>query len=184
VRVTETVYKGKLRPWGKTESSEGLCPAGEAIGCRTHRLAYPLHRTRRAGFHFPKQPRRFRGLRKLRGRVLEPIRLELSLPKLNFQILRRTYATRAVGERKGTLKDVQKQLRYSRPNTTLENYVKEIPESVYRMVDAMYDEITPEVKLLGGKQRSGESCAHPRYPVSQPIEHFLYTATEGNRLSV
>jgi hypothetical protein len=55
---------------------------------------------------------------------------------------------------------------------------------VYRMVDAMYDEITPEVKLLGGKQRSGESCAHPRYPVSQPIEHFLYTATEGNRLSV
>jgi hypothetical protein len=44
---------------------------------------------------------------------------------------------------------VQKQLRHSRPNPTLENYVKEIPESVYRMVDAMYDEITPEVKLLG-----------------------------------
>src|SRR5664279_5168786 len=83
----------------------------------------------------------------------------LSLPKLNFQILRRTYATRAVGERKGTLKDVQKQLRYSRPNTTLENYVKEIPESVYRMVDAMYDEITPEVKLLGGQAMFwGELC--------------------------
>jgi hypothetical protein len=50
---------------------------------------------------------------------------------------------------------VQKQLRHSRPNTTLENYVKEIPESMYRMVDAMYDEITPEVKLLGGKQCFG-----------------------------
>ena len=45
---------------------------------------------------------------------------------------------------------MQKQLPHSRPDTTLENYVKEIPESVYRMVDAMYDEITPEVKLLGG----------------------------------
>jgi hypothetical protein len=54
---------------------------------------------------------------------------------------------------------VQKQLRYSRPNTTLENYVKEIPESVYRMVDAMYDEITPEVKLLGGQAMFwGELC--------------------------
>jgi hypothetical protein len=63
------------------------------------------------------------------------------LPKLNFQILRRTFATLAVGERKGTLKDVQKQLRHARPDTTLENYVKEIPDSVYRMVDAMYEGI-------------------------------------------
>ena len=46
-----------------------------------------------------------------------------------------------LGERKGTLKDVQKQLRHARPDTTLENYVKEIPDSVYLMVDAMYERI-------------------------------------------
>jgi len=55
--------------------------------------------------------------------------------------LRRTFATLAVGERKGTLKDVQKQLRYARLDTTLENYVKKIPDSVYQMADAMYDGI-------------------------------------------
>jgi hypothetical protein len=36
---------------------------------------------------------------------------------------------------------VQKQLRHARPDTTLENYVKEIPDSVYHMVDAMYEGI-------------------------------------------
>ena len=44
-----------------------------------------------------------------------------------------------MGERKGTLKDVQTQLRHTRPDITLQNYVKEIPDSVYVMVDAMYE---------------------------------------------
>jgi integrase len=77
--------------------------------------------------------------------VLDPIRQKLGLEKLNFQILRRIYATRAIGERKGTLKDVQKQLRHTRPDTTLENYVKDIPESVCAMTDSMYEMISPSV---------------------------------------
>ena len=76
------------------------------------------------------------------ARVLDPIRVQLGLGKLNFQILRRTFATLAVGERKGTLKDVQTQLRHTRPDITLQNYVKEIPDSVYTMVDAMYEGIS------------------------------------------
>jgi len=80
---------------------------------------------------------------------LNPILLKLGIPKLNFQILRRTFATLAVGERKGTLKDVQKQWRHARPDTTLENYVKDIPDSVYLMVDAMYEGIAgPNEKLI------------------------------------
>lgn len=43
------------------------------------------------------------------ARVRDPIRIKLGLEKLKFQILRRTFATLAVGERKGTLKDVHKQ---------------------------------------------------------------------------
>jgi hypothetical protein len=54
-----------------------------------------------------------------------------------------------VGESKGTLKDVQKQLRHARPDTTLETYVKDIPDSVYLMVDAMYEGIAgPNDKLI------------------------------------
>jgi integrase len=83
------------------------------------------------------------------ARVLEPIRAQLGLRKLNFQILRRTFATLAVGERKGTLKDVQKQLRHARPDTTLENYVKDILDSLYAMVDAMDEGVAgPDEKRI------------------------------------
>jgi hypothetical protein len=64
------------------------------------------------------------------------------LGKLDFQILRRTFATLAYGERKGTLKDVQTLLWHTGPDTTLLNYVKEIPDSVFGMVDAMYEGIS------------------------------------------
>jgi integrase len=142
LRVTETVYKSKLRPWAKTQGSEDYVPlpkrlAAELLAWRTLAPAQGQQ-----DFIFANSQGGFMDYENFEARVLGPIRLELGLVKLNFQILRRTYATRAVGERKGTLKDVQKQLRHSRPNTTLENYVKEVPESVYRMVDAMYDKIT------------------------------------------
>jgi integrase len=65
----------------------------------------------------------------------------MKLSKLNFQILRRTFATRAYGERKGTLNDIQKHLRHSKPSTALENHIKELPDSVFAMVDAVYDEM-------------------------------------------
>ncbi|MBA3913089.1 MAG: site-specific integrase [Acidobacteriales bacterium] len=76
-------------------------------------------------------------------RVLALIAIKLDLHKLTFQMLRRSYATRAVAEQKGSLKDVQAQLRHSRPDTTLQNYVQEVPESVFASVNRMYDSIAP-----------------------------------------
>jgi integrase len=98
-------------------------------------------------FIFPNSKGGFLDYENFEARILDPIRKKLGLEKLNFQILRRTYATRAVGERRGTLKDVQKQLRHARPDTTLENYVKDIPESVYIMTDGMYEMISPTVTV-------------------------------------
>ena len=146
LRVTETVYKGKIRGWAKTEASEASVPLPK-------RLALELEDWRKltawpqgGDFIFPNSKGGFLDYEK-QARVLDPIRQKLGLEKLNFQILRRTYATRAVGERRGTLKDVQQQLRHARPNTTLENYVKEIPESVYTMTDSMYEMISPTVTV-------------------------------------
>jgi integrase len=82
------------------------------------------------------------------NRVLYPVRDQLKLGKLNFQVLRRTFATRAYGERKGTLKDVQKHLRHAKASTSLENYIKEVPDSVSKMVDAMYELMAPEIKAV------------------------------------
>jgi integrase len=141
LKVTETVYKSKIRPWAKTEGSEDYVPlpARLAIELRQWRKLSPW--PDRDDFIFPNSKGGFLDYENFSARVLEPIRAKLGLAKLNFQILRRSYATLAVGERKGTLKDVQKQLRHSRPDTTLENYVKEIPESVYAMADSMYEKI-------------------------------------------
>jgi integrase len=141
LRVKETVYKCKLRPWAKTEESEAYVPLPKRLAAE---LLEWRSLTTWAGdqdFIFPNSQGGFMDYENFEARTLDPIRLKLGLPKLNFQILRRTFATLAVGERKGTLKDVQKQLRHARPDTTLENYIKDIPDSVYLMVDAMYEGI-------------------------------------------
>jgi integrase len=141
LRISETTYKSKIRPWAKTEGSEGHVALPQ-------RLAVELLQWRTltawAGdrdFIFPNSQGGFMDYENFEARVLGPIRIKLGLERLNFQILRRSYATLAVGERKGTTRDVQTMLRHSRPDTTLENYVKDVPESVYAMSDAMYEQI-------------------------------------------
>jgi integrase len=64
---------------------------------------------------------------------------KLGLPKLNFQVLRRTMATLAQG--KGWVKDIQTHLRHSKADTTANEYMQELPESVGRMVESMYEEL-------------------------------------------
>ena len=143
--VTETVYKGKIRPWAKTEASEAYVPLPKRLAIELQHWRKLTARSQDRDFIFPNCEGGFLDYENFEARVLDPIRQKLGLEKLNFQILRRTYATRAIGERKGTLKDVQKQLRHTRPDTTLENYVKDIPESVYAMTDSMYEMISPSV---------------------------------------
>jgi integrase len=115
LRVTETVYKGKIRPWAKTEASEASVPLPKRLALELKGWRKLTAWSKSADFIFPNSQGGFLDYENFEARVLEPIREKLGLEKLNFQILRRTYATRAVGERRGTLKDVQKQLRHARP---------------------------------------------------------------------
>jgi integrase len=146
LRVKETVYKCKLRSWAKTEESEAYVPLPKRLAAELLDWRTLTPSSADQDFIFPNSQGGFMDYENFEARVLGPIRTKLRLAKLNFQILRRTFATLAVGERKGTLKDVQKQLRHARPDTTLENYVKEIPDSVYQMVDAMYEGIAGSVE--------------------------------------
>jgi len=70
-----------------------------------------------------------------RNRVLTALAEKCGLPKLNFQVLRRTMATLAQG--KGSVKDIQAHLRHSKADTTANEYMQELPESVGRMVESM-----------------------------------------------
>lgn len=144
--VAETVYRGEMRDFAKTEGSKD-CVA------LPHLLAQELEEWRAAteypaaeDFIFPNSRGGFIHKDNYLNRVLYPVRDALKLKRLNFQILRRTFATRAYGEGKGTLRDIQKHLRHAKPSTTLEHYAKAVPETVLKMVDAMYETMIAEPK--------------------------------------
>src|SRR5438445_4626863 len=82
-----------------------------------------------------------------RKRVLHKLAAELDLPKLTFQVIRRTIATLA--QKKGTVKDVQGVLRHSRTATTTDIYMQEIPEGVRGTIDSIHRELTKSPKPNG-----------------------------------
>jgi integrase len=84
-----------------------------------------------------------------RRRVLHKLPDELELPKLTFQVIRRTIATLA--QKKGTVKDVQGLLRHSRAATTADVYMQEIPESVRATINAIHAELKakPQAVVAG-----------------------------------
>jgi hypothetical protein len=71
-----------------------------------------------------------------RNRVLNPLAEKLGLPKLNFQVMRRTMATQA--QSMGSVKDIQAHLLHAKADTTANEYMQELTESVKKMVGSVY----------------------------------------------
>jgi integrase len=70
----------------------------------------------------------------------------ISVP-VNFQVLRRTFATNAQGL--GNPKDVQAHLRHTDIATTLNEYTQIIPESVRKLVNAVTNDVMTSEPHLG-----------------------------------
>lgn len=137
--LRETVYKGKIRSWGKTQKSMSAIhlPAALASDLSAWKGICPDNSP--DAFIFPNREGGFMDADNFRKRVLKQLADELNLPKLSFQVIRRSIATLA--QHKGSIKDVQGLLRHSKPATTAEVYMQEIPESVQRTVDAIHTEL-------------------------------------------
>ena len=106
--VTETIYKGKIRPWGKTKGSLTTVPICRRTWQSNSRrgkqqIRQGLRLRMRSSFRI--EPADFMDTGNYRKRVLHKLAEELGLPKLTFQVIRRTIATLA--QKKGTVKDVQ-----------------------------------------------------------------------------
>ncbi|HXY11040.1 MAG TPA: hypothetical protein VEI52_24620 [Terriglobales bacterium] len=87
-----------------------------------------------------------------RKRVLHKLADELELPKLTFQVIRRTITTLA--QKKGTVKDVQGLLRHSRTATTTDVYMQEIPERIcYQMLPKCVEDSLQLIGRIGGPGR-------------------------------
>ena len=152
--VAETVYKGNIRDWGKTKKSLAVIhiPRELADDLEAWRLeceqqareAAAKDKTKSSvlspdNFMFPNEVGGFLDTDNYRKRVLHKLARDLNLPKLTFQVIRRTIATLA--QKKGTVKDVQGLMRHSRTATTTDVYMQEIPESVQSTVNSIHLEL-------------------------------------------
>jgi integrase len=132
--VTETVYKGNIRPWGKTKKSLSVIHIPQnLVDLDAWKSECPDSSPE--AFIFANQAGNFMDTDNYRKRVLHRLARDLKLPKLTFQVIRRTIATLA--QKKGTVKDVQGLMRHSRTATTTDVYMQEIPESVQSTVNSI-----------------------------------------------
>ncbi len=162
--LTETVYRRTLRPFGKTPGSltkvhlpDGLADElfrwkmeCKQASCKNPSCRKDEHRKASPdAFIFPNADGGFMDTSNYRSRVLKPLADSLGIPKLNFQVMRRTMATQA--QKMGSVKDIQAHLRHSRPDTTANEYMQELPESVQEMVGSVYAMLTK-----GGEKTSSD----------------------------
>ncbi len=139
MRLRETVYRGQIRLWGKTKKSLGVVYLARELSDDLWLLKQECSDASSDTFIFPNADGGFMDPDNYRKRILHKLARDLNLPKLTFQVIRRTIATLA--QKKGTVKDIQALLRHSRSATTTDVYMQEIPESVRAMVEAVSKEL-------------------------------------------
>jgi integrase len=163
LNIQETLYKGKIRPYGKTKGSMTKVPIARALAeeiveyreqcreeCRTKNKSLSND-----AFMFPG---RFGGpmdTGNYRKRVLHRLAKELGFPKLTFQVIRRTIAT--LGKSKAHPKDIQGLMRHSRLATTMEVYMQSLEPEVRQAINSIHDELT-------GTGTSGPRARPPAVP--------------------
>ena len=134
--ITETVYRRKLRPFGKTPRSLTKVHLPDGLASELRRWKVECREASSEAFIFPNADGGFMDTANYRFRVLKPLAEKLGIEKLNFQIMRRTMATQA--QNMGSVKDIQEHLRHSRADTTANEYMQALPESVQEMVGSVY----------------------------------------------
>jgi integrase len=139
--IEGTAWRGTLRPGkAKTKGSKApvtlpdvLVPAlqmwrEENAGAPDEALIFPSEKGT------PMRPENW-----LRRRIKPIARAAGIRVPVNFQVLRRTFATNAQGF--GNPKDVQAHLRHSDITTTLNEYTQIIPDSVRKLVNAVTNDV-------------------------------------------
>jgi integrase len=159
--IRETIYKGKIRPWGKTKGSLTAIPVtGEQVEeleewRRISKYAAPDN------FIFAGRSGNFMDPSNYRKRVLHKLAVQLGLLKLTFQVIRRTIATLA--KDKGHVKDIQGMLRHSRVATTTDVYMQTMEDGVRSTVTSIHEEL----------MATGTTGQHPAIArIRQRIENF------------
>ncbi len=141
--IQETIYKGKVRSYGKTKGSLAKVPVARVLAEELVEWRFQVTKegkdTSPDAFMFPG---RFGGpmdSSNYRHRVLHKLAEELELPKLTFQVIRRTIAT--LGKTKGHVKDIQGIMRHTKASTTTDVYMQSLEPEVRTAINSIYDEL-------------------------------------------
>lgn len=129
--ITETVYRNKLRAYTKTSETGDvirLAVPEAAVMALVEWHAQSDRDYAPDDFIFPNSEGGFISAGNYQKRVLKELAKLAGIPKLNFQILRRTVATHA--QHLGSLKDVQTIMRHKQAETTSQHYIQVIDETV------------------------------------------------------
>lgn len=128
--IRETVYRGKVRPFGKTTQEGELEVLGipEIAAQALTELHANAQRNGPDDFVFPTGVGTFWLKENYLRRVLEPIAKRAGIPHLNYQMLRRTTATWA-GQH-GDLKSVQAIMRHKKAQVTADIYMQTLDAPV------------------------------------------------------
>jgi len=100
--------------------------------CKSSFCLKPEHRKSSPDeFIFPNADGGFMDADNYRFRVLKPLAESLGIPKLNFQVMRRTMATQA--QKMGSVKDIASAPQTLEAGHDANEYMQELPESVQAM---------------------------------------------------
>ena len=160
LKIVETIYKGKIRPWGKTKKSLAVIHIPQQLADELDQWREQCPDSAPEAPIFANEAGGFLDTDNFRKRVLHKLARTLELPKLTFQVIRRTIATLA--QKKGTVKDVQGLMRHSRTATTTDVYMQEIPESVQATVNS----INTELRIARQKGRRRRTKSAPQNAVA------------------
>lgn len=153
--ITETVYRRQIRRFGKTPKSLGKVHLPVGLADELRQWKAECKDASPDAFIFRNADGGFMDTANYRYRVLKPLAEELGIPRLNFQILRRTMATQA--QSMGSVKDIQAHLRHAKADTTANEYMQELPESVQQMVGSVY-----LMLAKGGEDEKGSERLLPK----------------------
>ena len=137
--ILETVYKGKVRPFGKTKKSLAPVHLPPVLVADLFAWKGKCPDSSPDAFIFANQTGGFLDTGNYRKRVLKKLADTLNLPNLTFQIIRRTIAS--LSQTKGHPKATQGMMRHSRVSTTTDVYQQIMPEGVADMVDSIHGEL-------------------------------------------
>ena len=135
IRIDERVYRNELGD-PKTETSNGFVAIPTSLELELALWKQQSERTGSKDFVFEARHhgKSMDGRSYLRRR-LKPVANQLGIHGLTYQALRRTVATQIHSRKVGAAKDTQQHLRHANAETTIGEYVQEVPDSVRAAVE-------------------------------------------------